>query len=395
MRAELFFWGVTSRQKRLNFSFFYGKLVGSTEEEGNGMERETVAEKKDREGQLAEAIPRLVDWYRENRRELPWRQEPTSYHVWISEIMLQQTRIEAVIPYYRRFLAELPDVAALAAVSEDRLMKLWQGLGYYSRARNLKKAAEAIVKNYDGVLPRHVEELRALPGIGEYTAGAIASIAYGEPAPAVDGNVLRVLSRLFASDADIMLPAVKKEMTALLSDFYPVGEEAALLTEGLMELGEVVCIPNGEARCALCPLASLCRANAEGRVAELPVRSAPKKRKTEERTVLLLRSRAGEYAIAKRPEEGLLAGMWEFPNLPGRLSAEDVRSILSKQQLDLSAIAPCGKGKHIFSHVEWHMTGFSAEVDEPGGEYLWRTAEEIRRDYAVPTAYRMFLKQLL
>lgn len=350
---------------------------------------------RERERLLVEAIPRLIEWYRENRRELPWRQEPTPYHVWISEIMLQQTRIEAVIPYYRRFLEELPDVRALAAVSEDRLMKLWQGLGYYSRARNLKKAAEEIVKNYDGKLPSGADELRGLSGIGEYTAGAIASIAYGEPAPAVDGNVLRVLSRLFASDADIMLPAVKKEMTALLADFYPTGEEAALLTEGLMELGEVICIPNGEARCALCPLASFCRAKAEGRVAELPVRSAPKKRKIEERTVLLLQSRTGEYAIAKRPEEGLLAGMWEFPNLPGKLSAEDVRMLLLKQQIHLSAIAPCGTGKHIFSHVEWHITGFFAEVEETGGGYLWRTAEEIRRDFAVPTAYRMFLKQLV
>ena len=213
---------------------------------------------------LRDAALRLVAWYRENKKDYPWRQEPTPYHVWISEIMLQQTRIEAALDYYTRFIKELPDVFALAAVEDDRLMKLWQGLGYYSRARNLKKAALTLVNDYGGVLPDDAKALQKLPGIGEYTAGAIASIAYHKPEPAVDGNVLRVLSRLLLSYDDIMLPATKKAMTAKLRSVYPCGEEASLLTEGIMELGEVVCIPNGEPRCAVCPVAEFCRAKEKG-----------------------------------------------------------------------------------------------------------------------------------
>jgi A/G-specific adenine glycosylase len=222
------------------------------------------------------AVPLLVDWCAAVRRPLPWRLEPTPYHVWISEIMLQQTRIEAVIPYYERFLAALPDVAALAAVDDDRLMKLWEGLGYYSRARNLKKAAQQVIERFGGALPATAEELRSLSGIGEYTAGAIASLAFHKPEPAVDGNVLRVLSRLLASKDDVMSPAVRKSVTTQLRDVYPSGERAALLTEGLMELGETVCIPNGEPLCDACPAAALCRARAAGDPTQYPVRSAPK-----------------------------------------------------------------------------------------------------------------------
>ena len=213
---------------------------------------------------IEQALPRIADWYALSRRVLPWREEPTPYRVWISEIMLQQTRIEAVIPYYRRFLAELPDVAALAAVEEDRLLKLWEGLGYYSRARNLKRAAEMVMRDFGGELPHTAAALRTLPGIGDYTAGAIASIACGEPEPAVDGNVLRVLSRLLENGGDVLSPAVKKSVTTLLREHYPRGEAAALTTEGLMELGETVCIPNGAPKCELCPWQSLCRAHQNG-----------------------------------------------------------------------------------------------------------------------------------
>ena len=221
---------------------------------------------------LAAALPRIADWDAAVRRDLPWRRSPTPYHVWISEIMLQQTRIEAVIPYYERFLAELPDVAALASVDDDRLMKLWEGLGYYSRARNLKKAAQQVIERFGGALPATAEELRSLPGIGEYTAGAIASLAFHKPEPAVDGNVLRVLSRLLASKDDVMSPAVRKSVTADLRSIYPSGEQAALVTEGLMELGETLCIPNGEPLCDACPAAALCRARAAGDPTQYPVR---------------------------------------------------------------------------------------------------------------------------
>ena len=216
---------------------------------------------------LPEAIARLLAWYSASRRLLPWRQDPTPYHTWIAEIMLQQTRIEAVIPYYERFLRELPDVSALAAVSEDRLLKLWEGLGYYSRARNLKKAALLLMERYDGELPASAVELRKLPGIGDYTAGSIASISFGLPEPAVDGNVLRVMTRVLACGDDIAAPATRRAVTELLRAHYPSGDSAALLTEGIMELGETVCLPNG-----IPGSASL-----TGREKSSPTRSRPQK----------------------------------------------------------------------------------------------------------------------
>ena len=335
----------------------------------------------------------LIPWYRAVRRELPWRRNPTPYQVWISEIMLQQTRIEAVIPYYARFLAELPDVAALAAVPEDRLLKLWEGLGYYSRARNLKKAAQLVTDKFGGELPRTAAALRTLPGIGDYTAGAIASIACGEPEPAVDGNVLRVLMRVTACADDVLSQKTKSRVADALREIYPSGEDAGLLTEGLMELGETVCLPNGEPRCGECPLRELCLARREGLTAELPRRSPKKERRIEEKTVLLLRSDA-RYALRRREDSGLLAGMWEFPSLPGRLSAESVRAALEERGLSVQDVRPCGEAKHIFTHVEWHMTGYFVNLSEQSGEYEWKTAAEICANYAIPTALKAYFKLL-
>ena len=259
------------------------------------------------------AAGKLIDWCAAVLRPLPWRLSPTPYHVWISEIMLQQTRIEAVIPYYARFLEALPDVAALAAAEEDRLLKLWEGLGYYSRARNLQKAAKLVMADFGGELPREAAKLKTLPGIGDYTAGAIASIAYGEPEPAVDGNVLRVMTRLLARSDDVMLPKTRADISALLREVYPRGEAAGLLTEGIMELGETLCLPNAAPKCEACPLKELCRASLAGETERYPVKSPPKARRIEQRTVLLLR--CGErYAVRKRTGKGLLAGLWEFPN---------------------------------------------------------------------------------
>ena len=337
------------------------------------------------------AVPRLIAWYRANRRPLPWRREPTPYHVWISEIMLQQTRIEAALGYYARFLEALPDVRSLAEVEEDRLLKLWEGLGYYSRARNLKKAALQIMERYEGVLPRKAEELRALPGIGDYTAGAIASIAYGEAEPAVDGNVMRVLMRLLASSEDVMAPASRRRVTALLKAVYPAGEEAALLTEGIMELGETVCIPNGEAACLLCPLNGLCRAFEQGTVQAYPVRSRPRERRLERRTVLLLR--CGErFALRRRPENGLLAGLWEFPNREGRCDAAAIETLLGTPLLRCEA---CGSARHVFSHVEWQMEGWLIECGEELPGYTWLDRETIRREYSIPTAFRFYQKKMM
>ncbi len=342
---------------------------------------------------LRSAVGRLIPWYRAARRTLPWRNAPTPYQVWISEIMLQQTRIEAVIPYYARFLAELPDVAALAAVPEDRLLKLWEGLGYYSRARNLKKAAALVMADYGGSLPRTAVALRRLPGVGDYTAGAIASIACGEPEPAVDGNVLRVVMRLTACGEDVLSQQTKKRVTESLRAVYPSGEEAGLLTEGLMELGETLCLPNGEPSCEACPLAALCLARREGLTGVLPKRRAPKERRIEERTVLLLRSN-GRYALRRRDDRGLLAGMWEFPSLSGRLEPGALREALAKEGLPSGDISSCGEAVQVFTHVEWHMLGYFVEIPAPGGDYVWETPKAIRAGYAIPTAFRAYLRQL-
>ena len=353
-----------------------------------------VIDSAENQALLQEAVPHLVSWYCENKKEYPWRLDATPYHVWVSEIMLQQTRIEAALEYYLRFTRELPSVKALAEVDDERLMKLWQGLGYYSRARNLKKAAIKVMEEHGGVLPDSAEALKKLPGIGDYTAGAIASIAYHKSEPAVDGNVLRVISRLIASPEDIMLPATKKNVTSLLRKVYPTGEEAALLTEGLMELGEQICIPNGEPRCAICPLAAYCRAYAEGKTAEIPLREVKKEKRKEEKTVLLLRSQEGRYAIQKRGEKGLLANMWEFVTLDGRYAEGNVESYLTEQGFLVERIVHCGEAEHIFTHIVWKMQGFSVTVANEVGDYLWKSREEIGLDFAIPSAYRYYLKQL-
>ena len=343
---------------------------------------------------LSRLIPAVVDWCAAVRRPLPWRTEPTPYHVWLSEIMLQQTRIEAVIPYYTRFLDQLPDIAALAACEEGRLLKLWEGLGYYSRVRNLQKAARVIMEQHGGELPREASLLRTLPGIGDYTAGAIASIAFGEPEPAVDGNVLRVMMRLRNCRDDVMQPSVRRATAELLRRHYPAGAAAGLLTEGIMELGETVCIPNGEARCRACPLRGLCRACAAGTVAELPVKTPPRARRIEERTVLLLR--CGEKAALRRREDsGLLAGLWEFPGLAGTPETADLDGFAAEQGLQILSVADAGSAKHIFTHVEWHMSGLwiDCAAETPG--LTWVTPEEIRSSYALPTAFRVYKEKLL
>ena len=342
---------------------------------------------------IEHALPAIITWYTSNRRALPWREDPTPYHIWISEIMLQQTRIEAVIPYYKRFLQQLPDLTALSAVPEDRLLKLWEGLGYYSRARNLKRAAITVTEQYGGALPCKASELKKLPGIGDYTAAAIASIAFGEPEPAVDGNVLRVTMRLLARRDNIADPRIRKDIAALLRRFYPAGENASLLTEGLMELGEVICLSNGIPLCAQCPLNSVCLAHENGKEEDYPVRSAQKERRVEDRTVLLLRC-GNRFAIRKRPGKGLLAGLWEFPNLEGLLNASSALAAAEAMGASVLHIAPCGEAKHIFTHVEWRMTGYLLSCAKEAKGFLWLTPEEIGTSYSVPTAFRFWQKKL-
>lgn len=341
---------------------------------------------------LCEAAPLLIDWFAADARPLPWRTDPSPYHVWLSEIMLQQTRIEAVIPYYERFLRELPDIASLAAVEDERLMKLWEGLGYYSRARNLKAAAIAVMSEHSGELPSTAAALQKLPGIGPYTAGAIASIAYGEPEPAVDGNVLRVVSRLLADPSDIMQPSTRRRISDALAETYPAqGDGCRRLTQAWMELGERVCIPNGTPHCEECPLAALCRAHAAAEEEAYPVRSAKRPRRIEQRTVLLLLC-GDRFAVRRRPESGLLAGLWEFPCLEGHADEEQVRAYLDGIGLCAGLIAPTAPAKHIFTHIEWHMQGYTVDcphANDTAG-LTWVTAAQWRDEYAAPTAYRAF-----
>ena len=345
---------------------------------------------------LRPAAQALTDWYRESERPLPWRQEPTPYHVWLSEIMLQQTRIEAVIPYYERFTAELPDIAALAAVEDERLMKLWEGLGYYSRVRNLKRAAIAVMAEHGGALPDTAAALRRLPGIGPYTAGAIASIAFGRPEPAVDGNVLRVITRLLADPADVMLAPTRERITALLREVYPEeGEGCRRLTQAWMELGERVCIPNGTPHCEACPVRALCRAHAAGEEERYPTRSAKKPRRVEQKTVLLLFC-GDRFAVRRRPESGLLAGLWEFPSLPGEADEETVRAHLLTLGIEAGMMSATPPAKHIFTHIEWHMQGYAVDCPTVGqNDLTWVTAAEWRDQYAAPTAYRAFTELVM
>ena len=338
---------------------------------------------------LHSAIAPLCAWYEKNKKHYPWRESRDAYRIWISEVMLQQTRTAAVLPYYERFLEAFPCVEALANAEDDRLMKLWEGLGYYSRARNLKKGAIQIVERFGGKLPKTKAELLTIAGIGDYTAGAIASMAHGEPSSAVDGNVLRVCMRLLGSDADISKEATKKELAAALDAVYPSGKDAALLTEGLMELGEAVCIPGGEARCALCPLADLCLAKAGGITHLLPAKSAKKPRKILEKTLWVF-THAGRFGIAKRPQKGLLAGLYEFPSEEASLSEAEAAALLLSRGVSFSAVQPIGEAVHIFTHLEWHMRGYLVRLEQPIESLIFATKEELSSAYALPSAFRYF-----
>ena len=339
---------------------------------------------------ILECLPGLlVPWFLREKRDLEWRNDPTPYRVWISEIMFQQTRVEAVKPYYDRFLAELPDVAALAAVDETRLLKLWEGLGYYRRTRNLQAAAKKIVRDYGGVFPDTYDEVRGLPGIGDYTAGAILSIAFGKPFPAVDGNVLRVASRLTASREDIDAPKLRKELTAALAAVYPPGQ-CSEFTQSLMELGAMVCLPNGAPLCTECPLAGICLASQMGLTDEIPVRKAQATRPVKELAVVVLRDAAGRFAVRRRPETGLLAGLYEFPNLEGRPAANALKTAFRADRIRKS-----GTARHVFSHVEWDMTLYRAETDDPPDGFEWVTRADLRSKTAIPSAFKAALELAL
>lgn len=339
-------------------------------------------------GQLpAIAVP-LVEWFGRHARVLPWREDASPYRVWVSEIMLQQTRVEAVKPYFERFLAAFPDVAHLAAASDDQLNKMWEGLGYYSRVRNMGRAARVIAEQYDGRFPAAYADVLALPGIGAYTAGAICSISYGQPTPAVDGNVLRVWARITESREDVLKQQTKNRVTDQLREVYPAGQCGAF-TQSLMELGATVCVPNGAPKCDICPVAHVCRAFYNGTARGLPVKTPKKERRIEQRTVFVLLC-GDRVAVRKRTEKGLLAGLWEFPNVLGEYSAETFNIPLHDWGVWAVDLKKSIGAKHIFTHVEWHMTGYFVECRNQPDAFVWVTKEEFARDIALPSAFRAF-----
>lgn len=336
----------------------------------------------------------LLIWYDREKRTLPWRDKNNAYYTWVSEIMLQQTRVEAVKPYFQRFMEALPTIEALANCPEERLLKLWEGLGYYNRVRNMQKAAIQVMEEYDGVLPADYQALLSLKGIGSYTAGAIASIAYGIPVPAVDGNVLRVISRILESEEDIMKQSVKSNMEQRLKETMSK-ERPGDYNQALMELGAVICVPNGVPCCEKCPVEHLCQARAHDRVMELPKKAAKKPRRIEERTILVIQD--GErLAIVKRPKRGLLAGLYEPLNLPGYLTEEEALAKVEELGLLPLRIRPLEDAKHIFSHVEWRMKGYQVRVaaleETRKGQFLFVHPKESSSSYAIPSAFDAYAK---
>ena len=345
-----------------------------------------MAEKFD----IAHLPEALLPWYWENHRDLPWRQDRDPYHIWVSEIMLQQTRVEAVKGYYARFLKTLPTVAVLAECDDELLHKLWEGLGYYSRVRNLKIAAQQIMEQHNGVFPHTYEEILALPGIGEYTAGAICSIAFDLPTPAVDGNVLRVMSRLTDDATPVDLPAYKKSVQQQLRSVYP--PNAGDFTQALMELGATLCGPNRKPDCENCPCKTFCLGFAHKTAEDLPVKSPKRGRREEQYTVFIL-SCDGKIALQKRPEKGLLAGLWQFPNVLGKLDTIAALEQVEKLGLNMSEIIMQVERRHVFTHIEWDMCGIYAEVRDCGGPFTWFTKSQIMSEAALPTAFRQFLPE--
>ena len=344
---------------------------------------------------LEEIVVPLLELYDKQKRTLPWRSKPTPYRVWVSEIMLQQTRVEAVKPYFERFMKALPNVKRLANCPEDELLKLWEGLGYYNRVRNMQKAAQILVAENKGEVPAQFDELIKLPGIGKYTAGAISSIAFGIPVPAVDGNVLRVITRITADDRDIAKDSVKQSIARDIQEIIPM-RRAGDFNQALIELGAIVCVPNGPAKCSECPVAHLCEARKHDIVMELPKKAPKKARSVEEKTVLIIKD-GEKIAVRKRPNKGLLAGLYELPNVEGQLSEDEVLALVKSYGLAPLFIERLEDSKHIFTHKEWHMTGFAVRVAELEGEtdgMLFVERKTVEKEYPIPSAFAAYAKHI-
>lgn len=341
--------------------------------------------------QLKKLPAALLPWYCQNARILPWRENRDPYRIWVSEIMLQQTRVDTVIPYYLRFLKELPSIQSLAQAPEEKLLKLWEGLGYYSRVRNMQRAARQICNEYGGVFPSDPAQVGALAGIGPYTVGAICSIAFEQPTPAVDGNVLRVVSRITENGSNIGDVAFKKAVTAALKAVYPPAGSRGDFTQSLMELGAIVCLPNGAPRCAGCPAAAFCLANRHQSWQQYPVLPKKPARKVEQMTVFLLCFEQ-QIAVCRRPDSGLLSGMWQLPNLMQPADEATVGNWLKKHNINGKVTRKPFKKKHIFTHVEWQMTCYTVQCEDKNSEFFWAGSEALQTTVALPTAFKKLLK---
>jgi A/G-specific adenine glycosylase len=335
----------------------------------------------------------LIHWYELHRRHMPWREDPTPYHVYLSEIMLQQTQVDTVRAYYLRFLKKFPTIQDLAAASEEEVLKLWEGLGYYSRGRNLHKAAIKIVSDFGGNIPSKKEDLLSLPGIGAYTSRAILAIGFHQKEIAVDGNLIRVFSRLSETNEENL-----EKMKALCEAFYKKElqeEDPSKFNQALMDLGEMVCLPHGEALCASCPLANYCKAHHDGLVKDYPPEKKAKEKRVEEKTILLF-TREEKVALRKRPETGLLASLYEFPSFEGKLTKDQVVSHLKKEGFPVTSVEELGASNHVFSHLVWQMVGYrinlAEKIDQAG--FVWATKKELSKTYPVPSAFLFYKKQL-
>lgn len=362
----------------------------------------------------------LLFWYNQNKRKLPWRDSPTPYHIWISEIMLQQTRVEAVKGYYFRFLEALPDIESLANASEDIYMKLWEGLGYYSRVRNLHKGAKQIVEEYQGKMPNTYQELLKIAGIGPYTAAAIASIVFGERTPAIDGNLLRIFSRLNMYEEDIKTNIARKKAYNYFLEYMPeqgtdIDKRAGDFNQALMDLGSMICIPNGKPLCENCPLSEFCKGYQSKREQDFPIVRAKKERKIEKLTILLIHDQ-GKIALRKRSSKGLLAGLYEFPNIEGHIEEIEVLKFIKERGFSPLRIQRVSPSKHIFTHKEWHMIGYDVLCDELEPNILCESnclygnntiqnpniisdiflakLNEIQEKYSIPSAFRVYKESL-
>ncbi|MFA5289601.1 MAG: A/G-specific adenine glycosylase [Candidatus Izemoplasmatales bacterium] len=334
----------------------------------------------------------LLGWFDAHKRTLPWRKNTDPYRVLVSEFMLQQTQVKTVIPYYERFINAIPNFHALAMIDEETLHKLWQGLGYYRRAQSLKKLAIEVVNQFNGVLPDNPHSLIQLPGIGPYISGAVASIAFQKPVPAIDGNVRRVISRCFAIEdpSGSGNSSIHTRIQTLIDPQRP-GD----FNQALMEVGALICLPTTSPKCPECPLKDRCQAKLLDRISQYPAKLKRPFPKTIPMTVFLLQ-RGDRYAIQKRPEGGLLAGLWEFPNIESRLDEAGVMHWAQIHDIEMAQVFHIGRNVHRFTHIVWDMDVYRCQIRMIShlAPYVWATLDEIYRSYALPQAFLKLLDRI-